>query len=178
MNNLGAFSEVVNGIRQALFNLNTKIDTVRLEVNNLQTTVQTTVNNAPPTLQEATVRQWIAELEQSITLNLTLLEQQLKQQLDELKCKCTPPPEPLEQEKPFTLEDVQNLIDTSLAKLLEGLQPLSSFETTQQVSQESKQATSDELPPTEPVTEVTIEPVVATAKTIKKNVSKRTTKKT
>jgi outer membrane murein-binding lipoprotein Lpp len=162
MNNLAAFSDVVNGIRQALINLNAKIDLVRADV----TALQTKVDNIVPSLQEAHVRQWIAELEDGISNKLAILNQQC----ENLKCLCTPET----QNEPLTIEVVQNLVDISIAKLLEGVQPVNDFEATVDNLSNDVQ---EELPPSEPVSEVTIEPVVPTSKTPKKANTKRGGKK-
>lgn len=166
MNNLSAFGDVVNGIRSALFNLNIRIDSIKGEVNALQTKV----NDPTSSLQEETVRQWVAELEQSINSKLLVLEQQF----ETLRCQCTPP-EPVVVENGLTLEVVQELIDVSLAKLLEGVQPASTFElmdeTTQVVDNQQ------ELPIQEPVAEVTIEPVVAATTKTKKTTTRKGVKK-
>jgi uncharacterized coiled-coil protein SlyX len=165
MNNLAAFSDVVNGIRQALINLNAKIDLVRADM----TALQTKVDNISPSLQEAHVRQWIAELEDCISNKFATLNQQC----ENLKCLCTPET-PNTQDEPLTIEVVQNLVDVSIAKLLEGVQPVNDFEAT---VDDLSNDVQEELPPSEPVSEVTIEPVVPASKTPKKTNSKRGGKK-
>lgn len=164
MNNLAAFSDVVNGIRQALINLNAKIDLVRTDV----TALQTKVDNIAPSLQEAHVRQWIAELEDGISNKLAILDQQC----ENMKCLCTP--ETNTQDEPLTIEVVQNLVDVSIAKLLEGVQPVNGFEAT---VDDLSNDVQEELPPSVPVSEVTIEPVVPASKTPKKTNTKRGGKK-
>ncbi len=169
MNNLAAFGEVVNGIRQGMFNLNSKIDQVKNEVQNeiniLKTSLNS-INNSSPTLQEASVRQWINELEHIVATKLQQSISDIEHQIENIKCQCSTLEQPTEI---LTVETVQGLIDASLAKLLEGVQPLDNLNVplidTIHPNPPEEHKQTQELPPPEPLTDVVVEPVVPQVKT-------------
>lgn len=141
MNNLSAFTDVINGLRQAIFTLNTQFVQLRTQVEELKNKQSSSLNldelkNALATHQNATDTK-LKDMFSQINQTETLLNQQVKATTDHIDlinnrlleldaklgnclCNCS-------SSSTLTVVDVQSLIDKSLSQLLEGVQPLTSL---------------------------------------------------
>jgi hypothetical protein len=171
MNNLSAFTDVINGIRQAIFTLNSQIHQLRIQLDEVKNREQqgalplTEVNELKSTLFDFKQN---AETKLNDLSSLTNDVEKLKTSFAEIDikvanalCNCN---------SSITEGDVQNLINKSISQLLEGVQPLSPL-------------LKDEIEPTLPSTEtstIIVEPpviaeelVAQSTKTTKKNSRKK-----
>jgi chromosome segregation ATPase len=122
MNNLSAFTDVINGIRQAIFSLNNQIIQLRNQLD--------AVSNKEHQLSDVQdVKSALTDLKQSTDTKFNNLSslvddiEKLKVSLAEIDikvtnslCNCN---------SLITESDVQNMINKSISQLFEGVQPLS-----------------------------------------------------
>lgn len=172
MNNLSAFTDVINGIRQAIFTLNSQFHQLRIQLEEVKNKEEQ--QGALPLTEVNELKSTLFDFKQSAETKLNDLSslvndvEKLKTSFAEIDikvantlCNCN---------SCITEGDVQNMINKSISQLLEGVQPLSPL-------------LKDEIEHTLPSTEATTiiveppviaeEPVAQSTKTTKKNSRKK-----
>jgi hypothetical protein len=139
MNNLSGFTDVINGIRQAIYSLNSQLVLLKTELEQVKDVAHKAQqqNTSQSTDCIVEVKQSLEELREQSHDNIHLLQtdvEQLKHNIIDVAklcetnlCKCTCVTNVQEQSHNITEADVQAMIDKSLSSLLEGVQPLASL---------------------------------------------------
>ncbi len=135
MNNLSGFTDVINGIRQAIFSLNSQLVQLKSEVEQLKAKAQQEQNTSSHVDSILEVKHTVGEWREQSHENIRLLQgdvEQLKQHMHDVAklcetklCSCNSTCQ--EQSCKITEADIQIMIDKSLSALLEGVQPLTSL---------------------------------------------------
>lgn len=141
MNNLSGFTDVINGIRQAIYSLNSQLVLLKAELEQIKDVAhkaqQQNTNQSTDCIVE--VKQGLEKLREQSHDKIHLLQidiEQLNHNINDVKnlcetnlcnCKCTCVTDVQEQSHNITEADVQAMIDKSLSALLEGVQPIASL---------------------------------------------------
>lgn len=118
MNNLSAFTDVINGIRQAIFNINSQVIQLRTQLEEVKNRDTITDYSTFKTTTETKLADF-----SSVSVDVQQLKQSINDidtQLSECICKCNA-------SHSITQAEVQEMIDKSLSQLLAGVQPLNSI---------------------------------------------------